>query len=98
VLEERLAHSTARLVTCAPARARSQETRIEAAQGRLQALDPARILARGWSITRTTDGAVARDAAALEPGAGLVTTLQHGTVTSTVSPAPPPPREADDAS
>jgi exodeoxyribonuclease VII large subunit len=98
VLEERLAHSTARLVTCAPARTRSQETRLAAAHDRLQALDPARILARGWSITRTVDGAVARDAALLEPGAGLVTTLQHGTVTSTVTPDPGSSREATDVS
>lgn len=96
VLQERLDRSTARLVTCAPTRVRTEEARLDAAQARLRSLDPERILARGWSITRTASGAVARDASELDPGSTLVTTLHHGAVTSTVheatehaTPAPP---------
>ena len=53
-------------------------------QARVDALDPARALARGWSITRTADGAVVRDAGALQPGDELVTTLAAGSVRSEV--------------
>jgi exodeoxyribonuclease VII large subunit len=61
--------------------------RIEA---QVRVLDPARTLARGWSITRTPDGRVARSAAALAPGDGLVTTLADGEVRSTVTGVPSP--------
>ena len=51
---------------------------------RVTALDPGRALARGWSITRTADGAVVRDPAALAPGDALVTTVAAGVIHSTV--------------
>jgi exodeoxyribonuclease VII large subunit len=49
-------------------------------------LDPARALARGWSITRTADGALVRHAASLHPGDRLVTTLVDGTAESRIEP------------
>lgn len=55
---------------------------------RTDALDPARALARGWSVTRTADGRVVRDPAALHPGDTLVTTLAAGTVHSRVTETP----------
>jgi exodeoxyribonuclease VII large subunit len=51
---------------------------------RASALDPVTALARGWSITRTADGALVRRAGDLVPGAHLRTTLADGTVDSTV--------------
>ena len=56
---------------------------------RLSALDPARALARGWSITRTTAGSVVRRSTDVGPGDTLVTTLADGTVTSTVAAVAP---------
>ncbi len=58
---------------------------IELFAARLAAVDPARALARGWSITRTEAGAIVRSAADLAPGDTLVTQLVDGRVTSTVS-------------
>ncbi|MGF1600228.1 MAG: exodeoxyribonuclease VII large subunit [Acidimicrobiales bacterium] len=66
---------------------------IESAALRLRALDPARLLARGWSITRTTDGALVREAAAVAVGTTLRTTLASGTLTSTVSESSPATHE-----
>jgi exodeoxyribonuclease VII large subunit len=51
------------------------------------ALDPARALARGWSITRDRSGRLVRDPAAVGAGEPLVTTVAGGTITSTVADA-----------
>jgi exodeoxyribonuclease VII large subunit len=58
--------------------------RVDNVETRVRALDPARALARGWSITRDGDGRVVRSTLDAPPGAALVTTLVDGTVRSTV--------------
>jgi exodeoxyribonuclease VII large subunit len=60
------------------------QRRVDALSGHVRALDPARVLARGWSITRRSDGSVLRSAGAVAQGEELVTTLADGTVRSTV--------------
>ena len=61
---------------------------------RLRLLDPARVLARGWSITTTDDGRALRSLADLAPGERLTTRVADGRVTSTVvSVDPDPPSE-----
>lgn len=52
---------------------------------RLDAVDPARALARGWSITRTSTGAIVRSVGDVAPGETLLTTVGDGTITSTVN-------------
>mgnify|MGYP001426492085 CR=1 FL=1 len=61
-----------------------QAERLDGVAGRLRALDPARIVARGWSITRRADGSLVRSVADVSPGDPLVTRVAGGTVTSTV--------------
>jgi exodeoxyribonuclease VII large subunit len=61
-----------------------QGERLDALAARLRALDPAKILARGWSITRTSDGDLVRSVADVRSGDALETRLADGTVTSTV--------------
>ncbi|MEY2452075.1 MAG: exodeoxyribonuclease large subunit [Acidimicrobiaceae bacterium] len=66
-------------------RAMDRATRtIEGVESRVRALDPARVLARGWSITRDSDGRLVRASSDVSPGTRLVTTLADGTVGSTV--------------
>ena len=60
-------------------------TDIDLLAARIAAVDPARALARGWSITRTSAGTIVRSAADVSPGDDLVTQLVDGRVTSTVS-------------
>ena len=48
------------------------------------ALDPVRVLARGWSITRDEAGRVVRSIDEVAPGDRLVTTIADGDVRSTV--------------
>jgi exodeoxyribonuclease VII large subunit len=51
----------------------------------LRALDPRRVLERGYSITRTADGAVVRAASSVAIGDRLVTETADGAVHSQVT-------------
>ena len=64
---------------------RHAATRTDVHAARLGALDPARALARGWTITRDGSGSIIRSIADVREGETLVTQLVDGSVTSTVS-------------
>lgn len=51
----------------------------------LEAYDPRRQLARGWTLTHTADGRLLRHAADVAEGVALVTTFADGEATSTVT-------------
>jgi exodeoxyribonuclease VII large subunit len=52
--------------------------RLTAAAGRLEAVSPLNVLARGYSLTQTESGAVLRDAAHVRPGERVRTRLHRG--------------------
>lgn len=58
--------------------------RIEMNKTTLRLLDPATVLAKGWSITRTSSGQIVRSKSDVKQGDSLVTTLIDGQITSTV--------------
>lgn len=60
---------------------------------RAYALDPARALERGWTITVGADGRAVRHVADLAPGAMLMTRFADGTATSTVAATSPNPAQ-----
>lgn len=60
------------------------EAKIESLQRYVSALDPAKLLARGWSITRTADGELLRSVNELGEGSHIHTMLQDGTITSAI--------------
>jgi exodeoxyribonuclease VII large subunit len=73
--------------------------RLEARATTVNALDPRRVLERGYSITRDGDGRVLRQSADVPPGTVLVTELADGRVTSRVEPGagdPPEPQDPPD--
>ena len=70
-----------------------QVERLAGITDNLRALDPARILARGWSITRLADGTLVRSVTDTATGDTLVTHVAGGTVTSTVDGTEPAGRE-----
>ena len=82
--DHRLDRVAAAVVRRPPRLLAGAEARLAVASARTSAADPARALARGWSITRTADGAVVRDPAAVAPGDELITTVAGGRVRSTV--------------
>ena len=59
---------------------------LEQVELRLRALDPARVLARGWSITHAADGRLVRHPDDAPPGTRLVTTTAGGRLLSTAEP------------
>jgi exodeoxyribonuclease VII large subunit len=73
-----------RLAARAPRIVDQAERSIGHAETRLTAVDPARLLARGWTITRHADGRLVRTAVELAPGDELDTTFADGTVRSRV--------------
>jgi exodeoxyribonuclease VII large subunit len=60
------------------------EAKLEGVAAQVRALDPARVLARGFSITRDSAGLVVRDGAALVRGDRITTELAAGRVASVV--------------
>ncbi|MGD9750404.1 MAG: exodeoxyribonuclease VII large subunit [Acidimicrobiia bacterium] len=61
------------------------DTRLALAAARVDAADPQRVLARGFSLTRrASDGTVVRDPGALVAGEELITETAQGSVRSTV--------------
>jgi exodeoxyribonuclease VII large subunit len=59
---------------------------LDALERHVGALDPARVLARGWSITRADDGSLVRSVGDAPVGTRLHTRVSDGTVLSTVDP------------
>lgn len=80
-----LAAGQSRLLHTASALPQRHRERLDALGARLRALDPAMVLARGWSITRLSDGTLVRSPRDVSDGDTLVTALADGTVTSVVS-------------
>jgi len=66
---------------------------LAARRSLLVAYDPARLLARGWSITTDADGQLVRSVADLEVGAPIATRLADGVARSTVTAVEPAPEE-----
>jgi exodeoxyribonuclease VII large subunit len=67
-----------------PARLEPELRHIDAVAARVRLLDPVHTMARGWSITRTADGAVVRSAGELAPGTTITTTFAQGSARSRV--------------
>lgn len=86
---DQLDTATARLVRSPGTFLNRQGGQLDGLAARVRALDPIRILARGWSITRRTDGSLVRMADDLSAGDTLVTTLANGQVASTVDDGNP---------
>jgi exodeoxyribonuclease VII large subunit len=68
----------------APARLEPEVRHIDAVAARVRLLDPVHTMARGWSITRTSDGAIVRSAEELATGASIITTFAKGSARSRV--------------
>ena len=81
--DERLDARAARVSSLTRARVREASAAIDLLAARVDAADPARLLHRGWSLTRTADGRLVRSVADAADGTELITTLADGEVRST---------------
>jgi exodeoxyribonuclease VII large subunit len=84
-LDERLRQRDHQVVTRARTLVDMAASRIDAMEQHIRLLDPALVLARGWSITRTATGAVVRSVADAPVGTEIITMVADGTITSTVT-------------
>ena len=75
----------ARLTLAARRRIDTATAAVSASQQRVQGLDPARVLQRGWSITRSADGALVRSVHDVRTGEMLSTQLADGVLDSTAA-------------
>lgn len=64
---------------------RSADTRLVHIDARIRAADPAVLLRRGWSITKSSSGAIVRNVADVAPGDTLVTAVADGSIISNVT-------------
>ncbi|MCX7962368.1 MAG: exodeoxyribonuclease VII large subunit [Burkholderiales bacterium] len=80
----RLREQPQRLSAALARRLAEARGRLAVLGARLASLDPTAVLARGYSITRTADGRVLGDSAAVADGERIVTTLARGWIESEV--------------
>jgi exodeoxyribonuclease VII large subunit len=80
----RLRDAPARLGNAISRRIETASAHVDRLRASLYGLDPVAVLERGYSITRSADGAVVRDAKRVAPGERLHTTLARGWVESEV--------------
>ncbi len=76
---------------------RDAEAALERCEIRRRASDPSVLLARGWSITRTSDGVLVRSTTVCAPDDTLVTRVADGTIISSVTMTDPDPTPAPTA-
>ncbi|MDQ6853579.1 MAG: exodeoxyribonuclease VII large subunit, partial [Actinomycetota bacterium] len=74
-----------RLVGAGGRLARAEGRRLDGSEARLRALDPVRVLERGYTITRDRDGQLVKQVAGLSTGDRLVTEFADGTAASVVN-------------
>ncbi len=80
--------ATRRLDTAASRGLEEADRRLDRAATTVRLLDPARVLARGWTITTTADGTVVRSSADAPAGTRLTTRVADGVISSTVDDEP----------
>ena len=83
------------LVTHAHHHLQRADLRLARSEGVVRALDPRRVLERGYSITRDADGRVLRTVDVLDAGALVETELASGGFTSRVETTTPPTEEPE---
>lgn len=87
--DQRLDASANRLLERAGLVVERAGAKLDVLSARTAAVDPAVQLARGWTITRTSQGGVVRTVADVRPGDTLTTHVADGSIVSTVDDATP---------
>ncbi len=85
--DRRLVAVASRLVTRPLQLLATEQRHLDALAARARTLDPATMLDRGWTITRSPDGAILRSVAAIATGDQLETLFADGRVRSTATGA-----------
>lgn len=95
--DERLLARVERVVRRIPQFFSDCDRQVDSIADRVRLLDPANVLARGWSITRTASGTVVRSIDDVGAGETLTTTVGDGTLVSTVTESRPSTSDGEDS-
>lgn len=82
--QRRVERAAGRLGGDALRQVRTSALVLDGIEGRVRVLDPAAALARGWSLTRRSDGTLVRTVADVAPGDELTTLVHGGRIASRV--------------
>ena len=74
-----------RIALIAPSIIKRNESKLNGFEDQIRVLDPKRLLARGWSITRTQNGEIISSTKNLFNGDEIETIFENGTVKSTIN-------------
>ncbi len=91
--ERGLQRRAERLAARVPQVLAGEERHLVGIEARVRALDPANLLARGWSITRTANGDVVRGPDDVAAGDSITTQLAGGIISSRVEGVDPDPSD-----
>lgn len=83
-VDHQLDRAVQRLCQRPPQLIAAEQRHLEAMVSRVRAADPRQLVARGWTITRRSDGTIVRGIDDVAAGESLVTVVADGTITSTV--------------
>ncbi len=78
--EDKFNEIAKRVSRSAPLHLERQSERLTELEHRLRVLDPVNVLARGWSITRRSDGQLITKSEQVQKGDVLITSVSNGTV------------------
>jgi exodeoxyribonuclease VII large subunit len=95
--QQRLALLAQRHSTALPRALQQHRQRLDLLAARLEALDPARVLQRGYAWVTDAEGRPLASVAQVQPGAALTAVLRDGRVRTTVTTVEPnPPHQSAD--
>ncbi|MEX8492380.1 exodeoxyribonuclease VII large subunit [Sphaerotilus sp.] len=95
--QQRLALLAQRHAAALPQSLQRRGQRLDVLAARLQALDPARVLQRGYAWVTDAEGRTLVSVGQVQPGAALMAVLHDGRVRTTVTAVEPdPPRQSAD--
>jgi exodeoxyribonuclease VII large subunit len=81
----RCSRTTSRMVAAANSSVVNAHHRLDRNELRRSALDPSNLMARGWTITRDSNGQIVSSVSQIGTGEALTTQAVDGTITSTVT-------------
>ena len=96
--QRRLQHANERLLRASTQTIVEQQTRLNRASARLEALSPLAVLSRGYALVYASDGTLLRSSNETNPGATIQARLAHGTVEATVTQTKMPQSDAPEKS
>jgi exodeoxyribonuclease VII large subunit len=96
--QRRLQHANERLLRASTQTIVAQQTRLNRASARLEALSPLAVLSRGYALVYASDGTLLRSSTETNPGDIIQARLAYGALEATVTQTKTPQSDAPEKS